>query len=385
MICNRVKDLQYAIRDVVIPAKKLAAEGHEIFWLNIGDPNRYDFNVPEHVKKAAYQAMVDGKNYYGDSQGDAPILESVAARDKRFNGSVADDYMLTAGASEGLHFSFSALIGKRDEALIPSPNYPQYMSLAGFCEGKAVEYTCDENHNWNPDIDDIRSKIHDKTKAIVVINPNNPTGAIYGKNTLQAIIDLAGEHDIPIISDEIYDQLVFGKYTSLTSLVKDTRVITLNGISKNHVAPGWRIGYMAFRNCPDVQEACMAQGRLRLCVNEPCAWGFKAALDGPQNHVDEMNKKLLERRDYSLKRIEEIEGLSCVKPKGAFYVFPKIEGCEDDKRWVLDLLHEEKVLVVHGSGFGRCGKGHFRLVYLPPVDYLENCFDRIERFMKKHK
>ena len=383
MVTKRVSGLKYAIRDLVIPAKKLEAEGHKVLKLNIGDPNRYDFDVPDHVKDATYHAMIGGKNYYGDSQGDAPILESIAARDRRFNGSEADAYLLTAGASEGVYFSFMSLVGPGEEALVPSPNYPQYMAVANLCEGKAVEYLCDESQSWNPNIDDIRSKITDKTRALVVINPNNPTGVVYGKSTLKSVIDLAGEYNIPIISDEIYDQLTFGKYISLTSLVKDTPLITLNGISKNHVAPGWRIGYMAFRNCPDIQEACMAQGRIRLCINEPSAWGFKAALDGPQGHVEEMKEKLIRRRDYVMKRIGEIDGLSCVKPKAAFYAFPKIEGVSDDKQWVLDLLQEEHLLVVHGSGFGYAGKGHFRLVYLPPVEVLDDAFNRIERFMAK--
>ncbi len=383
MVTKRVSGLKYAIRDVIAPAKEIEAEGHKVIKLNIGDPNRYDFDTPRHVKDAAYQAMLDGKNYYGDSQGDHPVIKSVAARDKRFNGSEADAYLLTAGASEGVYFSFLSLIGPGDEALVPSPNYPQYMSVSQLSGGKAVEYLCDEDNMWAPDLDDMRSKITERTKLLVVINPNNPTGAVYSKGMLKQIIDLAGEHNLPIISDEIYDQLVFGEYTSLTSLVKDTPLITLNGISKNHIAPGWRIGYMAFRNCPDIQEACMAQGRVRLCVNEPAAWGFKAALDGPQDHVEETKKKLLRRRDYMMKRIAEIDGLSCVEPEAAFYAFPKIEGVSDDKQWVLDLLHKEHVLTVHGSGFGYAGRGHFRMVYLPPVDVLADAFDRIERFMAK--
>ncbi|MCK4327357.1 MAG: aminotransferase class I/II-fold pyridoxal phosphate-dependent enzyme [Candidatus Diapherotrites archaeon] len=380
MVAERVKGLKYAIRDVVLPAKKLEAKGHEIIKLNIGDPDQYDFDTPQHIKQAACDAIMGGKNYYGDSQGDAPILGSIRAWDKRVNGSEADDYCITQGASEGVEFSFSALVEPGAEALVPGPNYPQYMSVPRLCDGVPVEYACAEGDGWQPDVDDVRKKISGKTRVMVVINPNNPTGAVYSKKMLQSLIDVAGEHSLPLVSDEIYNLMTFQESVSLSSLVKDTPVITLNGISKNYLSPGWRIGSMAFRNCPEIFEACLALGRNRLCVNEPCAWGFKAALDGPQAHIEETKKKLIERRDFVVKRFGEM-GVHCVEPKAAFYAFPRIDT-GDDKQWVLDLLHQEHVLVVHGSGFGEYGKGHFRLVFLPPIEVLSEALDRIERFVK---
>ncbi|MFC2174247.1 aminotransferase class I/II-fold pyridoxal phosphate-dependent enzyme [archaeon] len=379
MVTDRVKGLKYAIRDVVLPAKKLEAQGHKIIKLNIGDPNHYDFDTPEHIRKAACDAINNGKNGYCDSHGNAAVLESLRAWDKRVNGTEADSYLLTQGASEGVHFSFTCLVPPGGEALVPGPNYPQYMSRANLCGGNPVEYACVEEEGWQPDVDDVRKKITGKTSVLAVINPNNPTGAVYSKKTLQAIIDLAGEHSLPIISDEIYDLLAFEESVSLSSLVKDTPVITLNGISKNYLAPGWRVGSMAFRNCPDIYESCATLARNRLCVNTPCAWGYKAALDGPQGHIAETKKRLVERRDFVLKRFSEM-GLECTEPKGAFYAFPKIDT-PDDKKWVLDLLHQEHVLVVHGSGFGEYGKGHFRMVVLAPVETLSIALDRIEHFV----
>ena len=256
-----------------------------------------------------------------------------------------------------------------------------------------MPYRCIEEEGWQPDVDNIRSQISDKTKGIVLINPNNPTGALYSKKVIKEIIDIAGEHQIPILSDEIYDDMTFDeKQYATATLGKDVPVITFNGFSKVYLVPGWRVGYTLFHHSgelDEIQDAFMRIARSRLCANSVCQRACLAALKGPQDHIKEVNDKLRKRRDFSYKRLNEIEGISTAKPEGAFYIFPKIEAMDSgiwktDKDFVLDLLHEAHVLVVHGSGFcSTYGKDHFRAVILPTLETLEKAFDNLESFMKK--
>ncbi|HDH81766.1 MAG TPA: aminotransferase class I/II-fold pyridoxal phosphate-dependent enzyme, partial [Thermoplasmatales archaeon] len=248
-----------------------------------------------------------------------------------------------------------------------------------------------EEENWQPDVDDIRKKITDRTKAIVIINPNNPTGALYPKNTIKEIVDIAAENDIAVISDEIYDDIVFEKRQYATaSLAKDAPIITFNGFSKVYLVPGWRMGYAIFNNVDGkldrIKDAFLRIARARLCANSVCQRAMIAALDGPQDHIPEMVKKLKERSNFAYKRLNEIEGISSTKPDGAFYIFPKVEAIDswkNDKEFVLDVLNKAHVLLVHGSGFSpEYGKNHFRAVTLPPMEMLEEAFNRLESFMK---
>ncbi len=256
-----------------------------------------------------------------------------------------------------------------------------------------ISYRCIEKEGWRPDVDHIRKLISKRTRGIVLINPNNPTGALYPKKTIKEIIDIAGEIEIPIISDEIYDDIVFDEEQHATaSLSKDVPVVTFNGFSKVYLCPGWRVGYTMFHHqgeLADVEDAFMRIARSRLCASSVCQRASIAALKGPQDHIKKMNDKLRERRDFSVKRLNEIDGISTAKPQGAFYIFPKIDAMKkniwkDDKAFVLDLLNESHVLVVHGSGFcSTYGKDHFRAVILPQMDTLERAFDKLEMFMKK--
>ena len=392
---HRSQGISYAIRDVVLPAKELEKKGIEILHLNIGDPNKYDFDTPQHMKDALYEAANEGYNGYSLSEGDIDLRNAIAERERKRNNISYDikNICITTGVTESLQIFLNAALNPHDELLVPGPTYPQYGLITRFNGAEPIAYRCPEGENWQPEIDDIRKKISNKTKGIVIINPNNPTGALYSKKVIKEIIDIAGEYEVPIVSDEIYDDLTFdSKQYATATLAKDVPVVTFNGFSKVYLVPGWRIGYVMFYHSGELdqlQDAFIRIARSRLCANSVCQRACIQALKGPQDHIEKVNQKLRERRDFSYKRLNEIEGISSAKPDGAFYIFPKIEAMEegpwkDDKEFVLDLLHEAHVLVVHGSGFcSTYGKNHFRAVILPRMEILEMAFDKLEAFMKK--
>ena len=385
----RSKRIEYAIRDVVVPAKELEKKGIEILKLNIGDPIKYDFETPKHIREAAAKAVMDSRSEYSPSEGLPELREAIVDKEREYGVDITpEDVVVTTGVTEALMLIFGATLNPGDEILVPGPTYPPYITYPIFYDGKAISYRTVEENGWQPDAEDIRRKITKRTKAIAVINPNNPTGAYYDEKTIREIADIAGEYGIFMISDEIYDKMLYDdSFTSPAKIAKDVPMFILNGISKVYLAPGWRIGYLAIRDVDgkleDIRDGIMRQARARLCANTPLQLGYLAALKGPQDHIRQTMEKLRERRDYVTKRVEEIEGMSVVPPKGAFYMFIKVERCKYDKKFVLDLLRKKHVLTVHGSGFCPIyGKGHFRIVNLPPVDYLERAFDRIEEFMR---
>jgi alanine-synthesizing transaminase len=392
---KRSQSVSYAIRDVILPAKELEKKGIEVLKLNIGDPNAYDFDTPQHIKDALYKAANEGYNGYAPSEGYPELRQAITQREKRRNSVNYDpeDVCVTTGVTEALQILLNASLDPNDELLIPGPTYPQYTLITRVNDALPIPYRCIEEEAWQPDVDQIRKKISNRTKGIVVINPNNPTGALYPKQVIKEILDIAGEYQVPVISDEIYDDLTFdGKQHATATLAKDVPVITFNGFSKVYLMPGWRVGYVLFHHSGElneIQDAFMRIARSRLCASSVCQRACIQALNGPQDHIEKTNKKLRERRDFAYKRLNEIEGISTAKPDGAFYIFPKIEAMEkglwaDDKAFVLDLLREAHVLTVHGSGFCTTfGKGHFRAVILPPLETLEKAFDKLEAFMKK--
>ncbi len=391
---KRSQGVCYAIRDVVVPAKQLEAKGIKVLHLNIGDPNKYDFDTPQHMKDALYKAANDGYNGYSLAQGELELREEIAKREKKRNNLDyhPDDICIATGVTESLQMLLNAMLDPGDELLIPGPTYPQYQLLPSFMDSEPVSYRCIESEGWQPDVDDIRRKISNRTKALVLINPNNPTGALYSEKVIREVIDLAGEYELPVVSDEIYDDITFdGNQVATASVSSDVPVITFNGFSKVYLVPGWRMGYLMFHHDGEldrVQEAFMKIARSRLCANSVCQRACIEALRGPQDHIAEINKKLRERRDFAYKRLNEIDGISTAKPDGAFYIFPKIDAIKDgpwenDKDFVLDLLHTKHVLTVHGSGFcPKYGKNHFRAVILPQMDVLQQSFDKLEEFMK---
>ncbi len=396
-VTERVRTIEYAIRDVIVHARELAKKGKKIYYLNIGDPVAFDFDTPQHIKQALAKAVEDGANAYAPSEGLPELREAISQKEKRVNGVEisADKIIVTAGISEAIQMVMAALINAGDEILLPGPTYPPYISYAKFFGGKPLTYETVEDEGWQPNIDDLRKKISEKTRGIVIINPNNPCGALYEEKTVKQISDLAGEYELPVLSDEIYDQITYEKnFVSTAHLAKDVPVIGFNGFSKAYLMTGWRLGYVYFHDqkgrLEELKECIEKEARIRLCANTPVQKAGVAALTGPQDHVKEMVKKLRERRNYAWKRLNEIEGISCAKPEGAFYFFPKIHDVgrkwKTDKEFALELLQETGVLFVHGSGFDPVyGSGHVRGVFLPPIATLEEALNGLERFMEKRE
>lgn len=390
---RRTEKVTYAIRDVVVEADKLKKQGKKILHLNIGDPNVFDFVTPRHMIDAVNKAMLENKNNYAHSMGVPEAREAIAREQERFgiNNVTEDDVLVTTGVSEGIELVMNALINPGENILTPIPSYPVYLAIIHKIGATLNQYMTNEENGWQPDLDDIRKKINEKTKGIVLINPNNPTGSLYDRKTLEEIMDLANEHDLVIFTDEIYNKILFDgeKHTPLASLTNDMPIVTFNGLSKNYVVPGWRVGWSVFTGPKDeiaeYKEAVFKFARARLSAPGPFQYAVKPALEGPQDHIPEMIRKLEERRNLLHKRLNEIEGFSCVKPKGAFYAFPKFElDVKDDKKFVLDLLYKKQILTVFGTGFGYPKPDHMRIVFLPPLEVLEESFNKLEEYVKEN-
>jgi aspartate/methionine/tyrosine aminotransferase len=298
-----------------------------------------------------------------------------------------DDILVTNGVSEGLEMIMASIVEAGDEVLIPGPYYPPYASYVRLFGGKPIEFLVDL-HNSTPDLDDIKSKITSKTVAICLISPNNPTGVVFSEKSLKDLVDLANEHDLYIICDEIYDQIVFDeKFTGIGKVSGDSPVILLNGFSKVHLMSGWRVGYIGFNQSKRLEllrENVPKLSRVRIATNLPVQYAALESLNGPQDYVSKFVLELKKRRDYTIKRLNGMHGISCSNPKGAFYAFPKIEHNKygSDKEFVTELLKKTGILTVHGSGFGtQYGTGHFRMVFLPDIPVLEQALDEIEKFV----
>ncbi|MDR1404184.1 MAG: aminotransferase class I/II-fold pyridoxal phosphate-dependent enzyme [Candidatus Methanoplasma sp.] len=391
---ERSMGMDYAIREITVPAAAAAARGTKLYNLNIGDPNKWDFETPEYFKATLREAVDSTDNGYGDSQGNIGLRKAIADREFEKHGVhiTADDVYVTSGLSECINVMMATLVEPGDEVLVPGPGYPSYSQYIKFYGGKAVPYRQIEDEDWRPDVDMIRKRISSRTKALIVINPNNPTSAVFDEKTLREMGDIAAEHNIPLISDEIYDKLLFsGRFFSSSRLSPDVPKIIMNGFSKVNLMPGWREGYCYFMDrdgvLDDVREGMMRQFRIRICANVPCQEAARVSLQGPQGYIAEMNRKLKERADFTHKRINEIPGLSTNRAKGAFYMFPKIENnpWKTDKEFALNLIDEEGVVVVNGSGFcEEFGAGHFRTILLPPMDVLKEAYDKLDKFMIRH-
>ncbi len=394
-IAPRAANLRYAIRDIVVAAQRYEKEkGEAPLYLNIGDPIKYDWKTPDFMVDAYCEALREGINGYAPSQGLEELRIAAAEKEKRVNGIDIDPdrIIVTSGISEAIQFLAGALVLGDSEFLIPGPSYPPYISFISYFGAKPVTYRTVEENDWNPDVDDLRSKINEKTACIVVINPNNPTGSVYESKTLSEIANIAGEFGIPLVSDEIYDQLTFEKkQTPMVKAAKDVPIIGFNGVSKVYVAPGWRVGYVYFHDdngeLDPLYDAMIRQARIRICTNAPAQKASAIALNCDGNHLVEMKSRLLQRRNLIVNRLNSIESISTTTPQAAFYILPKIDlngRWEDDSQFVLDVLNETGVVFVPGSGFDPVyGSGHFRSVFLPPPEMISLAMDRLEQFMDR--
>jgi len=378
-------------------AKKLEEEGHRITKLNIGNPGAFGFEAPEEILKDVILNLPESQAY-SDSKGLFSARKAVMHETQRLGiqGVDIDDIYLGNGVSELIVMAMQALLNDGDEILIPAPDYPLWTAAVTLSGGKAVHYRCDESSDWNPDLDDIKSKINSRTRGIVVINPNNPTGAVYTPDLLKGIVKLAEENDLIIFADEIYDKILFddARHTPLATLSEDILIVTFNGLSKSYRVAGFRSGWLflsgAKKRAQDYIEGLEILSNMRLCSNVPAQQAIQTALGGYQsiNELIMPGGRLREQRDIAWKMLNDIPGVSCVLPKGAIYLFPKLDparfNIRNDEQLILDLLLQEHVLMVQGSGFNIDDKQHFRIVFLPREDTLVDAIGKLGNFLEHY-
>src|SRR5215468_1544403 len=387
---QRLENLRYAIRDLVGLSDQVKQQGHRVLYLNVGDPNIFDFAPPAHVVEAAYRAMRNNKNGYAPSAGVPEALEAIRNEAERNGIKTVQNVFVTNGAGEAVDLCLTALLNPGENVLTPSPDYPLYTAVLCKTAAEMNSYYLNEEDGWQPDLDDIRRKINSRTRAIVLINPNNPTGAMCSRSLLEDLADLARRHHLVIFADEIYDQLILddSEHLSIAALASDIPVVTFGGLSKNYLAPGWRIGWgMISGEAAAVKpfvEGIHRLLRARLCANHPEQYAIPAALNGPQDHLHEVRHKLRSRRDLTISWASKTPRVSCVTPGGAFYAFPKLDIPEGDDAFVRELCQQKHVLVVHGSGFGqKPGTKHFRIVFLPDEPTLTRAYAAVGEFLKE--
>ena len=385
---QRLENVRYAIRDLACVADDVAKKGHKILPLNIGDPINFDFQTPAHLIEAVYKAMKDGKNGYAPSPGIKEATDAIRREAERKGITSVQDAFVTSGVSETVDICLSALLNPGDNLLTPSPDYPLYSAVLAKLGIELNTYALNEDDGWQPDLIDVHKKIGPRTRGIVLINPNNPTGAVCSRRMLEAVAELARRNNLVIFADEIYDKLLLDDDTqiSLASVAPDVPIVTFGGLSKNYLAPGWRIGWgIVSGDAAAVKPYVEGIGRLlrsRLCANHPEQYAIKPALDGPQDHLVEVRNKLRARRDLTVAWCNATPRLSCVSPRGAFYAFPRIDIKEGDDVFVKELCRVKHVLVVHGSGFGqKAGTRHFRIVFLPDGPTLTKAYQAIGEFI----
>lgn len=387
----RTSKVEYAIRDIIEASEEAKKRGKDLICLNIGDPVRYGFRTPEPIIKAVCWALENNYNSYSESIGIPEAIEAIKNYALRKNVKPVDIY-ITQGASEAIEFAIAALANSGDNILLPSPCYPLYQAIVSKFRIEARFYTLDEGKDWEIDIDSIEPLIDEKTKAIVIINPNNPTGAVFSKEILKQLVEIAEKYRLVVLSDEIYDQYILEEgieHVSVASLSDHVPVVTFNGLSKNYFAPGFRIGWGIVSGpeevVKDYVEAIHKLARTRLCAPHPFQFAIPIALNNENVYLKEVIQTLKKRRDLLVEGLNNIPGISCVKPKGAFYAFPRfnIPGITD-LEFVKRLIVEEGVVVVHGSGFAeKPDTQHFRIIFLPEESQLIKALERIERFVKK--
>ena len=396
---TKLDNVLYDVRGPVVDeANRLEEQGMEILKLNIGNPAPFGFTAPEEVIQDMRHNIATSQGY-SDSKGIFAARKAIMqyAQLKNIPNVTMQDVFTGNGASELIQLSLNALLNSGDEVLVPSPDYPLWTACTNLSGGTAVHYVCDEQSDWYPDLADIESKITPKTKAIVVINPNNPTGALYPKELLEGIVEIARRHELIIFSDEIYDRLVMDgeEHISIASLAPDLFCVTFSGLSKSHMVCGFRVGWMILSGNKEIARDYIAGinmlSNMRLCSNVPGQAIIQTALGGYQsvNEYIVPGGRVYEQREFIYKALNDIPGISAVKPKAAFYIFPKIDvkkfNILDDQQFALDFLREKRVLLVPGSGFNWKQPDHFRVVYLPRIEVLNEAVGKLEDFLKTYR
>ncbi|MFW6273960.1 MAG: pyridoxal phosphate-dependent aminotransferase [Halanaerobium sp.] len=395
----KLENVCYDIRGPVLDeATRLEEEGYNIYKLNIGNTAPFGFNAPDEI---IHDVMYNLKNAQGycESKGIFPARKAVMQyyQKKGIMDVEIDDIYIGNGVSELITMAMQGLLDDGDEVLIPMPDYPLWTASVNLAGGKAVHYICDEQSKWYPDLDDIRSKVNSKTRAIVIINPNNPTGANYPEEILEGIIEIAKENELIIYSDEIYEKITYNgaEHTSIATLTEDVLVVTFSGLSKSHRVPGFRAGWMMLSgqkyHAESYIEGLNMLSSMRLCSNVPSQYAIQTSLGGYQS-IDDLvlpGGRLKDQRDLAYKMLTDIPGISCVKPEAGLYLFPKIDterfNITNDERFIFDFLTQEKVLLVQGSGFNWPEPNHFRLVFLPPEEDLKIAIGRLDKFLSSYK
>lgn len=396
---SKLDNVLYDVRGPVVDeAARMEENGTNVLKLNIGNPAPFGFRTPDEVIYDMSRQLTECEGY-SNSKGLFSARKAIMqyAQLKKLPNVSVEDIYTGNGVSELINLGMSALLDNSDEVLVPAPDYPLWTACVTLAGGTAVHYICDEQSEWYPDIEDIKKKITDKTKAIVIINPNNPTGALYPREVLQQIVDVAREHQLMIFSDEIYDRLVMDdlEHVSIASLAPDLFCVTFSGLSKSHMIAGYRIGWMVLSGNKalgkDYIEGINMLSNMRLCSNVPAQSIVQTALGGYQSVGEYIvpGGRIYEQREYIYKALNDIPGISAVKPKAAFYIFPKIDtqkfNIVNDEQFALDLLREKKILIIHGGGFNWDKPDHFRVVYLPRIEVLSDAMEKLADFLSTYK
>ena len=396
---TKLDNVCYDIRGPVLKAaNQLETDGHTVLKLNIGNPAPWGFNAPEEILRDVIRNVPQSQGYC-DSKGLYSARKAIMqyCQQVRITNVDVDDIYIGNGVSELVAMSIQALVNDGDEVLIPSPDFPLWSAAVNLCGGTPVHYLCDEENDWQPDLADLRSKITPQTKALVVINPNNPTGAVYQREMLEQLVAIGREFDLVMFADEIYDKILFDEesYIPLASLTNDLLMLTFSGLSKSYRAAGFRSGWLvvsgARERAQDYIDGLNILASTRLCANVPTQHAIQTALGGHQSiyELTAPGGRLYEQRNVAWQMLNEIDGVSCVKPKGALYLFPRIDtekfNIQDDEQFILDVLMQEKVLMVQGSGFNWPRHDHFRIVFLPHVEHLREALGRLKRFLANYQ
>ena len=395
----KLANVCYDIRGPIMDrARQMEEDGHKIIKLNIGNLAVFGFDSPEEIQQDMIRNLPNSAGY-SDSKGIFAARKAVmhSTQQQGIKGVTLDDIYLGNGASELIVMATNALLDSGDEMLIPAPDYPLWTAAVSLSGGKPVHYLCDEANGWMPDLDDLRSKITPATKGIVVINPNNPTGALYSDELLKAIVRIAREHNLVIFADEVYDKVLYdgAKHTAIASLSADVLTLTFNSLSKSHRSCGYRAGWMIVsgdkRSARDYIEGLNMLSNMRLCANVPGQWAIQTALGGYQSIQELVGEggRLRRQRDLAFELITAIPGVSCVKPTAALYMFPKLDPAiypiRDDQQFFLQLLEETRVMLVQGTGFNWAAPDHFRIVFLPHEEDLREAIGRIAKFLESYR